>query len=236
MAGDPEGMTQVTWVPLESNPEVMTKFLHKTGVPTKWELTDVYGLDPELLAMVPKPVIALILLYPISPKSESYKAELEEKEKAKGVTNGKVYHLAQYVSNACGTIALIHSVANKLDQIKLEDGEMKKFLDETKDMTSEERGAALIKAEGIGDTHKDLAQEGQTEVPGENVKVYHHFVALIERDGCIYELDGRKPFPINHGPSSPETFLEDAAKVCKEYMQQDPDEVGFTMIALAVKE
>ena len=31
-------------------------------------------------------------------------------------TDNNVYHLNQFVSNACGTIALIHSIANKLDK------------------------------------------------------------------------------------------------------------------------
>lgn len=26
-----------------------------------------------------------------------------------------------------------------------------------------------------------------------------HFAAFVEKDGSLYELDGRKPFPINHG-------------------------------------
>ncbi|OXU24718.1 hypothetical protein TSAR_008378 [Trichomalopsis sarcophagae] len=226
----------MAWVPLESNPEVMTKFIHKLGVPTKWELVDVYGLEPELLAVLPKPVVALILLYPISPKTEDFKNELEKKEKDSGANNNKVYHLIQYVSNACGTVALIHSVANNLNRIELEDGVLKKFLEETKDLTSQQRGEKLMEAQGISSTHEDFAQEGQTEAPSEDEKVIHHFVAFVERDGSIYELDGRKPYPINHGSSNSETFLEDAARICREYMNREPGEVRFTMMALAAAE
>lgn len=41
-----------------------------------------------------------------------------------------------------------------------------------------------------------------------NEQVNHHFVALVEKDGHLYELDGRKEFPVNHGPTSEATFLE----------------------------
>lgn len=55
---------------------------------------------------------------------------------------------------------------------------------------------------------------------------------------------------MNHGPTTPETFLtvslslvifvtviiatlKDAAKVCQEFMTRDPDEIHFTIVALA---
>ena len=35
-----------------------------------------------------------------------------------------------------------------------------------------------------------------------------HFIAFVCVDGHLYELDGRKEFPINHGVSSPDTLLK----------------------------
>ncbi len=27
----------------------------------------------------------------------------------------------------------------------------------------------------------------------------HHFIAFVQKDGCVYELDGRKSGPVSHG-------------------------------------
>ncbi|XP_012253338.1 ubiquitin carboxyl-terminal hydrolase isozyme L3 [Athalia rosae] len=227
----------MSWVPLESNPEVMTKFLHEVGIPKKWGIIDVYGVDPDLLAVIPRPTLALILLYPVTSKSDEFKNERESKVKEAGQdVSENVYYMKQCVPNACGTVALIHSVANNTDRIELNDGYFKSFLDSTKDLSPLERGQLLDESQGIIDTHTELAQEGQTEAPGEGAKVNHHFVAFVEKDGSLYELDGRQSIPINHGPSSPETFLEDAARACREYMARDPEEVRFTIVALAANE
>ena len=47
------------WLPLESNPAVFTSFGRSMGLPEPWQFLDVLGLDPEMLAMTPRPVAAV---------------------------------------------------------------------------------------------------------------------------------------------------------------------------------
>ncbi|KAF4530863.1 hypothetical protein B566_EDAN018700, partial [Ephemera danica] len=84
------------------------------GVPDKHQVVDVLGLDKEMLAMVPQPVLALMLLFPITEKYEEYLKQHEEKAKAEDVSD-KVFFVKQTIRNSCGAIALIHSVANNTD-------------------------------------------------------------------------------------------------------------------------
>jgi hypothetical protein len=61
--------SQKFWLPMESSPEVMTKFLHLTGVPDDFEVRDLPTLeegDEALAAAVGDPgnVLAVIFLLP----------------------------------------------------------------------------------------------------------------------------------------------------------------------------
>lgn len=223
-----------TLVPLESNPEVLNKFLQKLGVPATWNIVDVMSLDPDMLSFVPRPVLAVMLLFPTSESYEQHK----KKEEANILSEGqevskKIFYIKQNISNACGTVALVHSVANNVDKIQLSDGHMKKFIDEASALDAVGRGSLLDISEGIISAHKELAQEGQTNTPRAEDPVNHHFITFVHRDGAIYELDGRKAFPVNHGPTTDDSLLEDAAEVCKKFMARDPDELRFTVMALA---
>jgi hypothetical protein len=63
-----------------------------------------------------------------------------------------------------------------------------------------------------------------------------HFIALIHKDGRLYELDGRKEAPVDHGPTTELDLLTDSIRVVQQYMQRDPTEVRFTILALAPKQ
>ncbi|KAF3831229.1 hypothetical protein GH733_000121 [Mirounga leonina] len=96
------------------------------------------------------------------------------------------------ISNACGTIGLIHAIANNKDKMHFESGSTLKN-------SSRKRARYLENYDAIRVTHETSAHEGQTEAPSVDEKVDLHFIALVHVDGHLYEVDGWKPFPINHG-------------------------------------
>lgn len=222
-------------IPLESNPDVMNKFLVNLGVPDIWQITDVYGLDEDALAIVPRPLISVILLFPTSSKYEDHCSKENLNIEAKGQKiSPSVYYMKQYLHNACGTVALIHSIANNLDQIDLKDGCLKEFLESSKHLAPEEKGKFLQTHQGIIDAHAAIACEGQTRPPPPDEELQHHFIAFVCKDGRLYELDGIRPFPIVHGPSTAETLLEDAASVIRGFIERDPENLGFTVMAFSL--
>ncbi|RVX15340.1 Ubiquitin carboxyl-terminal hydrolase 3 [Vitis vinifera] len=117
MATPDESSSAKKWLPLEANPDVMNQFLWGLGLSEdEAECYDVYGLDEELLAIVPKPVLAVLFLYPITTQSEE---ERILQDSTKRETSNKVYFMRQTVGNACGTIGLLHAIGNVTSEIKL---------------------------------------------------------------------------------------------------------------------
>lgn len=131
-------------------------------------------------------------------------------------------------------MALIHAIFNNLKSIELKDGSViKNFYEKAKGLSPEERGKLLEKDATFIEVHQTLAAEGQTAAPPSDEKVNHHFIALTNVGGELFELDGSKNFPISHGETNEDSFLSDAVRVCKEFMARDPKEVNFTIMALA---
>ncbi|XP_044333709.1 ubiquitin carboxyl-terminal hydrolase 3 isoform X2 [Triticum aestivum] len=192
------------WLPLEANPDVMNQFMWGLGVPEDVGFCDVYGLDDEMLAMVPQPVLAVLLLYPQDRKKESdasTTSTVETKE-----PNKKVYFTKQTVGNACGTIGIIHAIGNAVSKIKLVDGSyFHRFYKQTADMDPIQRAAFLEEDQEMEDAHSVAAAGGDTEAKD---GVIEHYVCFSCVDGELYELDGGNPQPIHHGPSSPDSLLQ----------------------------
>lgn len=131
-------------------------------------------------------------------------------------------------------MALIHSILNNLDVVQLKNGSVvKSFYDKAKDLSPEERGKLLEADTAFIDAHEALAAEGQTAAPPAESNVNHHFISLVNVGNELFELDGTKSFPISHGATNDETFLSDAARICKGFIARDPTDVCFTIIALA---
>ncbi|NP_001090126.1 ubiquitin C-terminal hydrolase L1 S homeolog [Xenopus laevis] len=218
------------WRAMEINPEMLNKVLSQLGVSGAWKFVDVLGFEDESLNNVLTPVCALLLLFPLTPQHENFRKcqikELQEKN-----ANNKVYFLKQTIGNSCGTVGLIHAVANNKDKFNFaENSVLKGFIEQTAALSPEERAIHLEKNEAIKSAHNSVAAEGQCR---ENSDVNFHFILFTAVDGHLYELDGRLPSPVEHDPTSEGTLLKDAAKICRQFTEREQGEVRFSAVALS---
>ena len=93
----------------------MTSLLHKLGLSKNVAFQDVFSIDePELLAFVPRPAYALLLVFPVSKTYEKFRSE-EDAGKDEYVGSGEgeeVVWFKQTIGNACGLIGVLHAVTN----------------------------------------------------------------------------------------------------------------------------
>merc|ERR1712050_700201 len=93
-----------------------------------------------------------------------------------------------------------------------------KFYASISGKSPEDAGAMLADASDLHSASEASAVGGQTAAPEAEAATDAHFIAFVEKDGNVYELDGGKAFPINHGPVQ-DSFLHTAAGVIKtEFM------------------
>ena len=137
---------------------------------------------------------------------ESLAKDLTASHKAASLPEG-LFYMKQTVSNACGTVAMLHAVANNRDKVEVE-GVLKAFLDEAAGKSADERAKMLEESDAICSVHDQVAKEGQTSAPSIDDKVDYHFIAFVEKAGKLYELDGRKEAPICFGEIGDKGFLQ----------------------------
>eukprot|EP01135_Chromosphaera_perkinsii_P010870 Nk52_evm1s2269 gene=Nk52_evmTU1s2269 len=260
MSGGGEEKKKIKWLPLEANPEVWNKYIWSLGVPDHFYFTDVYGLDPELLSMVPQPVLAVLLLFPFSPAHKEHEKSAAVRDKTVSVhappPNNNLFFMKQTISNACGTMGIIHGVANNTHNPAASRGEgmihlktdspLGVFLNRAWGTTGdkEEEGLALKRArlleeaEEISNAHSSSANQGQTEAPPLDEVADLHFTCFVEVDGVLYEFDGHHEGPLRHGRVGEGegvlggNCLEASVSVIKEFINRNPGDVNFNMIAL----
>ena len=233
---EPHGREQLKyrWLPLESNPEVFNDYLHGLGVSSSIGVTECFGLTPDLMAFVPQPVRAVILTYPYDDEKESARSDaLKDLDAPSAIP--EVYYLKQLVGNACGTIALIHALANTATDAELGTGIIGEFIRRTRGKKPEEIGEMLGESTDFCSNHSTFSSQGQSHEVGEDSD--YHFICFVPVNGVLYELDGmhKTVCPISHGKTSPETFFSDAANIIQKnfFMGNDDDSpIDFNVMTL----
>ncbi|QRV86215.1 peptidase C12, ubiquitin carboxyl-terminal hydrolase 1 [Ceratobasidium sp. AG-Ba] len=229
------------WIPLESNPQVSATWAGGLGLSTAVHgFSDVYGLDPELLAMVPSPSKAVLLVFPITDTTEQKRHE--EDAKLKGEQQPHVdptlMYIKQTISNACGTIGLLHALGNSNVTLRPE-SPLSQFFMQCQKLTPEERGKRLEETTLFAKAHIDAATTGQSHVPTpDRLDTDLHFTCFViapspeTKEQRLIELDGRRAGPIDLGPCDEDRLLGEVAKIVKEKYMSTSSSINFGMISL----
>jgi ubiquitin carboxyl-terminal hydrolase L3 len=228
------------WFPLESNPGLMNSYVQKLGFDTSiYEFVDVFSTESWALDLVPQPVAAVIMLYPLSKNQEDHYKD----DTIVPITDDtKFWFIKQRIGNACGTIGLLHALLNapeglrgaSLDQTSW----LGKFYDECPPALDPiSKAEKLESSDTIEKLHDKATSDESNQTSRGNIEdqLTTHFVALVHANGRLLELDGRKEGPVDHGSTSPSTLLQDACKLVQKFMARDPQEIRFTIMALAPK-
>jgi ubiquitin carboxyl-terminal hydrolase L3 len=228
------------WLPLESNPEILTEYATSLGLEPGYAFQDVLAFEDWAIEMVPGPVKAAVFLYPVKLEMQDAAVSSEEQSdsrchlSATEVQVNGTFFTKQTVGNACGTIALLHALGNNLD-ICNEASYMQRFVHKTQMMNPEERGKFLEEDTEISTLHRSVETAGQSKpADEEDPESDLHFVAFVEKDAKIFQLDGRKDAAVFCGQLQDGNFLRTLAEYLNEtFVKKNRDEILFSLLALA---
>jgi ubiquitin carboxyl-terminal hydrolase L3 len=237
---------QKVFIPLENNPEVFTSLVQDLGLSSDLGFHDVYSLDePELLALIPRPVYALIFITPPAMydavrRADGTRSLKEGLSYDKSGDDETVMWFPQTIGNACGLMALIHSVASGEPRASVKkDSLLDRLFQQAKSMKPMQRAELLYTSEELEEAHMRAARTGHSAAPRAEEFCPLHFIAFIRgKDGHQWELEGASDGPIDRGALGEgedllsETALENGVK---RFLKAANGDLNFSIVALAKK-
>ena len=223
----------------------MSSLIHKLGVSPKLSFVDVYSIDdPELIAFVPRPAYALLLVFPVSESYEKFrhKEDSDKDEYSGSGEDEQVLWFKQTIGNACGLIGLLHGVSNGGATDFIEpSSDLSTLLKQAIPLKPVQRADLLYESNALESAHQAAAVKGDTAAPDATDNVDLHYVCFVKgKDNNLWELDGRRKGPLNRGPlgEDEDALSEKALDFGVRSFLKREEEVGggelrFSLIALA---
>ncbi|KAL8730704.1 MAG: hypothetical protein Q9166_003896 [cf. Caloplaca sp. 2 TL-2023] len=230
------------FIPLENNPEVMTTLIHKLGLSPTLAFHDVFSLDdPSLLAFIPRPVHALLLVFPVTPTYEKSRKEEDGPlpEYSASGSGEEVIWFRQTIRNACGMIGLLHSACNGgAREMIAPSTDLANLITNALFLDPAARARLIETSPSIARAHASAAAQGDTAAPSADQNVDLHFVAFVKSaENNLWELDGRRKGPLNRGELGVEDDLlaEKALDLgVRRFIKRETEGDGrFSLVALA---
>ncbi|KAI0379759.1 putative ubiquitin carboxyl-terminal hydrolase [Hypomontagnella monticulosa] len=195
-------MGQKTWFMLENNPEVFNQLAAKLGLSPDLSFYDVWSLDePELLAHIPRPAMALLVILPSTP---AWKEDRQVEDAGRSEYEGygpdePVIWFKQTIGNACGSIGFLHCAINgPAAEFIQKDSDLDKIRQDAIPLKMNERADMLYNSIPLEEAHRSFEKLGDT-APSDEHHLGGHFVAFVKANGRLWELEGSRKGPIDRG-------------------------------------
>ncbi|PSN50046.1 hypothetical protein C0J52_04204 [Blattella germanica] len=191
------------WLELESDPGLFTLLLEDFGVKGV-QVEEIYDLQKSLEG----PIYGFIFLFRWIEERRSRRKTVDQSEsfvKDEDVVNS-IFFAQQMVPNSCATHALL-SVLLNCPTIHL-GATLSRLKAHTTGMCPENKGWAIGNTPELAKAHNSHAMpqakrrlnDSSAISTGRYTGEAYHFVSYVPIRGRLFELDGLKPFPIDHGP------------------------------------
>lgn len=191
------------WLELESDPGLFTLLLEDFGVKGV-QVEEIYDLQKSLEG----PVYGFIFLFRWIEERRSRRKVVDQSEtfvKDEEVVNN-IFFAQQMVPNSCATHALL-SVLLNCPNIHL-GATLSRLKAHTSGMCPENKGWAIGNTPELAKAHNSHAMpqakrrldKSSGVSTGRYTGEAFHFVSYVPIHGKLFELDGLKPFPMDHGP------------------------------------
>lgn len=222
------------WLELESDPGLFTLLLEDFGV-NGVQVEEIYDLQKPLDG----PVYGFIFLFKwISERRSRRKVVPEEKFVEDEVIVNSMFFAHQIVPNSCATHALL-SVLLNCSKILL-GSTLTRLKDYSKNMSPENKGYAIGNTPELARAHNSHAkpqprhlQEKTTSVTTGKIREAFHFVSYVPINGHLFELDGLKNYPIDHGPwAKNEDWTEKFRRVISDRLGIETADIRFNLMAV----
>ncbi|XP_050414072.1 ubiquitin carboxyl-terminal hydrolase calypso isoform X2 [Patella vulgata] len=190
------------WLELESDPGLFTLLLEDFGV-NGVQVEEIYDLQKK----IDGPVYGFIFLFRWIEERRCRRKTSTEVEcfVREEDTVNSIFFAQQIIPNSCATHALLSVLLNS-NKVSL--GENLNLLKQFSDkMSPENKGLAIGNMPALARAHNSHARPEPRHLPEKQpglstVKTGEafHFVSYVPINGSLFELDGLKPYPIDHGP------------------------------------
>ncbi|CAG4962123.1 unnamed protein product [Parnassius apollo] len=217
------------WCLIESDPGVFTQLIRKFGA-TGVQVEELWTIDDGIFENL-RPVHGLIFLFKYMQNDEPSEPVVCDDRL------DKIYFAKQVINNACATQAVISLLLN-CNHPDVDLGpELSKLKEFSMSFDPKMRGLTLSNSQTIRTAHNSMAQqplfEFDPKVASKDDDAYH-FIGYMPIDGRLYELDGLRDGPIDHGPIAPEQDWLDVVRpiIMKRINVYTEGEIHFNLMAL----